>query len=47
MAISGPDFHERSVSFLFGARMPSNGAWDRNKCTTVSPHQVLECGHIP
>lgn len=42
MAISGRDFHEGSVSFLSWARIPGNGAWDRNKCITASPNQLLE-----
>lgn len=42
VAISSRDFHEGSVSFLSWARIPGNGAWDRNKCITASPNQVRE-----
>ena len=42
VAISSHDFHEGSVSFLSWARIPDNGAWDRNKCITASLNQVRE-----
>lgn len=35
-AVSGPEFREGSVSFLFWASMPSHDTWDKNKHVTTS-----------